>query len=159
MKKWKRAAKGLLYIMAIVIFIPQFVHALNWLSFMRITRFSGFYYILQVLLFTSVISVAFSFSHLKTLFRQRDKKLTIKISKLIVAGLLFAYLAIPYLGIFVHNLGPPLPHPFGVLSIVLNPYGASLILFIVQYNLIYAFKRESDDNEIKEKLDEDIEQP
>lgn len=144
MKFLKSLAKGLLYIILNIIFIFVFPDILNRLRDAGELRFN-ILILLPIYLFPLVISFIFSFEHIKRLFLNRNKKLTIKITNIVIVFVtLFLIVSMHLPRFMLTEAATTLDHTFlGYLNILnFTFYGRTIISFALWYNLIHAFNRD-----------------
>ena len=137
----KKIIIGLLYIAANFVLIRVLLYVLT--DFMNPAGFTLIYFIrflLGMILMPFVVSIVFSLGHIKRTFfdkAQREKKLVIKISHIIVALFLLIVVIPHILGVFQGNPLISLYAPMSSEGIQTVTY------FALFYNLIHAFKRRS----------------
>jgi len=141
--KLKKFAKGLLYVIGCIVFVWALTYAVNRLWILRHLTFNPLYMWLTNILFPLAISVVFSFEYIKNLFKQKNQKLTIRISHLVIA--LFAIVVLCFQFLPFLPLPPSLIMP--IISLAWSPFGPAIVYFALWYSLIHAFKRENSDIE------------
>jgi len=134
-----KLTKGLIYIAATSIFIVAFTVILETLMSIGRSQLNGLLLSLELILFTSVISIAFSHQHLRDLLRSSGK-VKISIPKIIVAVLAIVALHIDF-------IYPDITFSDSIIAVIFPPqfifaYQARVIMyFVFWFHLIYGFER------------------
>ena len=139
----KKIIIGMLYFAANFVLIRVLLHVVTDLRTPAgFTRIYVMRVVLGTILLPFVVSIVFSLGHISSTFfdkAQREKKLVIKISHIIVALFLLVVVILP------HDFGVlPRGNPLFFLYAPLSSEGfRTVTYFALFYNLIHAFKRRS----------------